>query len=78
MNLILFNEPFEQIRLDADNPRAKHIRKVLRAQIGTKVFLGFVNGLRAGAEVTALPEDGSVFLEVVVRRQHPSRCRLAC
>ena len=65
MNLILFNEPFEQIRLDADNPRAKHIRKVLRAQIGTKVFLGFVNGLRARAEVTALPEDGSVFLEVV-------------
>ncbi|MGB0257465.1 MAG: 16S rRNA (uracil(1498)-N(3))-methyltransferase [Coraliomargarita sp.] len=65
MNLILFNEPFEQIRLEVDDPRAKHIRKVLRAQIGTKVFLGFVNGLRARAEVAALPEDGSVFLEVV-------------
>lgn len=65
MNLILFNEPFEQTRLEADDPRAKHIRTVLRAQIGTKVFLGFVNGLRARAEVAALPEDGSVFLEVV-------------
>lgn len=71
MNLILFNEPFEQTRLDADDPRAKHIRKVLRAELGTKVFLGFVNGLRARAEVTGLPEDGSVFLEVVGTESAP-------
>lgn len=65
MNLILFNEPFEQIRVEADDPRAKHIRKVLRAELGSLVFLGFVNGPRARAKVVGMAEDGSVQLEVV-------------
>ena len=71
MNLILFEKPFERVRLEAWDPRAKHIRKVLRAEIRTKVYLGFVNGLRAGAEVSALGEDGSVELQVVATEEAP-------
>ncbi len=72
MNLILFNEPFERVRLEGTDARAKHIRKVLRADVGTLVFLGFVNGPRARAKVTELPEDGSVLLEVVGTEPAPA------
>ena len=44
MNLILFDSPFEKIRLEGSDLRAKHIFEVLRARVGTKVFVGFVNG----------------------------------
>lgn len=64
MNLILFEQAFESIRLEADDPRAAHIRKVLRAGIGSRVFVGFENGVRARAEVVELPDDGSVILKV--------------
>lgn len=72
MNLILFENSFEQIRLKADDPKSHHIRKVLRAEIGSKVFIGFVNGLRARAEVTELPEDGSVALQVIATESAPA------
>ena len=65
MNLILFEKAFESIRLEGADERARHIRKVLRAEIGSLVFVGFVNGPRARARVAALPEDGSVLLEIV-------------
>ena len=52
MNLILFDSPFEKMRLEGSDHRSKHIFEVLRARVGTKVFVGFVNGLRARAEVT--------------------------
>jgi len=65
MNLILFEQPFEELQLPAQDERAKHIRKVLRAEVGTKVFVGFVNGLRARSVVTELPDDGSVHLQVI-------------
>ena len=59
VNLILFNEPFQQVRLAAADTRAQHIRRVLRAELGTRVFIGFVNGLRARAEVHELAADGA-------------------
>ena len=65
MNLILFAKPFETTRLEAGDPRAQHILKVLRARIGTKVFVGFVNGQRARAEVSCVEADGAVGLEVI-------------
>ncbi|MGB0409658.1 MAG: RsmE family RNA methyltransferase [Opitutales bacterium] len=71
MNLILFEKAFGQIRLEPGDPRGRHIRKVLRAEIGTKVFIGFVNGLRARAEVTALDADGCVELSVVATEPAP-------
>jgi len=71
MNLILFDQRFEQIRLEPGDPRGLHIRKVLRAQVGTKVFIGFVNGPRARAEVQELGGDGSVRLEVTATEEAP-------
>lgn len=65
MNLILFDSPFEAKRLRGDDPRAQHICKTLRASVGTKVFVGFANDLRARAEVTSLEADGGVSLKVI-------------
>ena len=65
MNLILFDRPFETTRLESKDPRAEHIFKVLRARVGTKVFVGFVNGLRARAKVTLVEADGSISLKVI-------------
>ena len=65
MNLILFDSPFEKKRLESNDLRAKHIFKVLRARVGTKIFVGFVNGLRARAEVTLIEQDSSITLKIV-------------
>ena len=57
--------------MELGDPRGIHIRKVLRAKVGTKVFIGFVNGLRARAEVSALGDDGSVDLNVLATEPPP-------
>ncbi|WP_269526788.1 16S rRNA (uracil(1498)-N(3))-methyltransferase [Coraliomargarita parva] len=72
MNLILFEQAFDRIQLSKDDPRAAHLRKVLRVELGTLVFVGFVNGLRARAKVVALEADGSVALEVVGTEPAPA------
>ena len=59
MNLMLFDDVFESVRLERADPRAQHLRKVLRAKIGTLVFLGFVNGARARAKVVAVEANGA-------------------
>lgn len=65
MNLILFDQPFETKRLSGHDSRAQHIFKVLRGRVGTRVFVGFVNGLRARAEVSLVEADGSITLKVI-------------
>lgn len=65
MNLILFDQAFETKRLDGSDPRAQHIFKVLRGRVGTRVFIGFVNGHRARAEVALVEADGAITLKVV-------------
>ena len=65
MNLILFDKPFESIRIESTDPRVKHLVKVLRVRVGSKVFIGFVNGLRARAEVSLIEPDGSISLQVI-------------
>ena len=72
MNLILFDKPFDERQLAADDLRAEHIRKTLRAEIGTLVFLGFANGPRARARVVDLPADGSVVLQQVSTEPPPA------
>jgi 16S rRNA (uracil1498-N3)-methyltransferase len=72
MNLILFDEPFETIRLEGSDPRAQHLCKVLRAKIGTLVFLGFVNGPRARAKVVSVEADGALELEVIGTEPAPA------
>lgn len=71
MNLLLFDQPFEAIRLPADDPRAQHLLKVLRARVGTKVFVGFIRGLRARAEVALVEVDGAVTLKVIGTERPP-------
>jgi RsmE family RNA methyltransferase len=72
MNLILFDQPFEQARLEPGDPRGEHILKVLRAEPGTKVFVGFANGPRARAKVSAIGEDGHILLEVIDTEAAPA------
>ena len=73
MNLILFEQPFESVRLAGTDPRAQHIRKVLRAEIGTQVFVGFVNGPRGRARVVELGQDGSILLQMGATEPAPAR-----
>jgi RsmE family RNA methyltransferase len=70
MNLILFEGPFDKVCLEPADQRAAHIRKVLRAEIGRTVWIGFANGARAQAEVFGLAEDGGV--ELVVTATEPA------
>jgi RsmE family RNA methyltransferase len=65
MNLILFEAEFEAICIEGTDTRAQHLRKVLRAEVGTLVFVGFVNGPRGRAKVVELGADGSVSLELL-------------
>lgn len=71
MNLLLFEEAFEQICIDSTDTRAAHLREVLKVELGSLVFVGFVGGRRARAKVTELPDDGSVHLEVVATEAAP-------
>ena len=71
MNLLLFKKPFEQQTIDGSDPRAEHLRKVLRVSVGSLVFVGFVNGLRARARVIKIGSDSSVSLEVVGTESAP-------
>ena len=72
MNLMLFDDVFESVRLERADPRAQHLHKVLRAKIGTLVFLGFVNGARARAKVVAVEADGAFELEIVGTEPAPA------
>lgn len=72
MNLILFDSAFESIRLAGNDARAQHLRKVLRVELGARVFVGFVNAQRARAEVVALGDDGSVDLQVIDTEPAPA------
>jgi RsmE family RNA methyltransferase len=72
MNLLLFEEPFERLCIDASDVRAEHLRKVLRVELGSLVFIGFVNASRARAKVVELTELGGITLEVVATEAAPS------
>ena len=65
MNLILFEKQFDFTRIEKIDTRALHIRKVLRAEVGALICVGFVNGPRGQAEVMELAEDGSVTLKLL-------------
>ena len=71
MNLILFETVFQQVRLVAEDPRTKHIRSVLGIKKGGVLFVGFINGERAVAELRQLNTDGSIELAVVETEEAP-------
>ena len=60
MNLLLFTRAELDRALPADDPRARHVRTVLRRAVGEEFDLGVIDGPRGKGRVTALPADGSV------------------
>ena len=71
MNLILFENVFESVRLEKEDPRTQHLRKVLKVETGDLVFIGFVDGPRARARVTFKASDGSIELTVIGTESSP-------
>ena len=71
MNLILFEAPFEQLNLSADDPRTRHILSVLKIDLGSAFYVGFVNGERALAKMETIHEDNSITLRIVERMTSP-------
>ena len=71
MNLILFEAPFEQLNLSADDPRTRHILSVLKIKLGGVFYVGFINGQRALAKIEAIDEDSSVVISIIERMPSP-------
>ena len=71
MNLILFEAPFEQIKLSANDPRTRHILMVLKIELGGVFYIGFVNSERALAKIETIYEDGSILLSIFERMASP-------
>jgi 16S rRNA (uracil1498-N3)-methyltransferase len=53
VNIVLFETAAEAARLAPGDPRAIHIREVLRMRPGDKLFVGVVNGPRGHATIAA-------------------------
>jgi RsmE family RNA methyltransferase len=64
------------VRLSRDDRRAKHITRVLRADVGDRLRVGVVRGARGEARVLALA-DGTVTLELRLDAEPPPPPRLA-
>ena len=71
MNLILFEAPFEQLKLSANDPRTRHILTVLKIELDGVFYIGFVNSERALAKIENIYEDGSILLSIVERMASP-------
>ena len=71
MNLILFEAPFEQLKLSANDPRTRHILTVLKIELGGVFYIGFVNSERALAKIETIYEDGCILLSIVERMGSP-------
>lgn len=58
MNLILFDAPQAELLLPPDDPRALHLRDVLRRQPGDEFDVAAVNGPRGKGTLLAIEPDG--------------------
>ncbi len=71
MNLLLLRRDELDRALPAADPRARHLRTVLRRAIGDDFDLGVIDGPRGKGRVTALPEDGSVAFAATLSAEPP-------
>ncbi|MFT3830022.1 MAG: RsmE family RNA methyltransferase [Opitutaceae bacterium] len=71
MNLLLFTRDELGRVLPAADPRARHLRAVLRRGVGEEFDLGVVDGPRGKGRVTALPPDGAVEFAAVLGQEPP-------
>ena len=53
MNLILFEKQLDALRLADDDPRALHIRNVLKMSVGDELYVGVINGVRGKARIVS-------------------------
>jgi RsmE family RNA methyltransferase len=63
MNLILFEKQLDVLQLDADDPRASHIRDVLKMDVGDELYVGVIDGVRGKAKIVGA-SAGSLELAV--------------
>ncbi len=71
MNLLLFTRAELDHALPTADPRAQHLRSVLRRAVGEEFDLGVLDGPRGKGRVTALPADGSVSFSVALGAEPP-------
>ena len=71
MNLILFEAPFKQLKLSANDPRTCHILTVLKIELGGIFYIGFINSERALAKIESIYEDGAILLSIVKNISSP-------
>lgn len=74
MNLLLFETREKAAHLEADDPRARHVRQVLRLKPGDTLFVGVVNGPRGKATLVCDTAQGislDIAWEPVVEPLHP-------
>ncbi len=61
MNIILFTEEELQKPLSLKDPRARHIRKVLRLKKGDTLHVGLIDGPRGTAHISDIDDQGYWF-----------------
>lgn len=74
MNIILLESQSEEIFLKSEDPRAEHIRSVLRTSVGGELYVGAVDGPRGLATLLHSDEEGlkiSVTWEASFAPLHP-------
>lgn len=71
MNLLLFTRAELASALPAADPRARHLRTVLRRAVGEEFDLGVIDGPRGKGRITALPADGSVAFSAALGAEPP-------
>ncbi len=64
MNLILLHSREESVRLPGDDPRARHVREVLRMGAGDTFYVGLPNGPRGRAKILADEGEDGLRLDV--------------
>jgi len=61
MNIILLESQSEVIFLRSEDPRAEHIRSVLRTPVGGELYVGIIDGPRGLATLLRSDEEGLEF-----------------
>jgi len=71
MNLVLFTRAEIDRALPAADPRARHLREVLRRGVGEEFDLGVIDGPRGKGRITGLPADGTVQFSTTLGTEPP-------
>jgi RsmE family RNA methyltransferase len=71
MNLVLFTPQELDRPIPAADPRARHLREVLRRGVGEEFDLGVIDGPRGKGRIATLPSDGSVHFTATLADEPP-------